>query len=252
MYRAVIIDDEKNAQSALKKILEEFCDDIIVVDLANNVRSGVELINKVQPQMVFLDIEMPDGTGFDLLEKIKFRDFSLIFCTGHNDFAIKAFKYNAIDYVLKPPDIEDIIAAVDKAKENLNLQQKDVAVKHLLSFYQNADKKNEKIILKTASDIYVVQIQDIYHCESDGSYTVFYTNDNKKITVSKNLKEYESILNSHNFIRIHQSHLINLEYVERLHKADGGYIVMKNGSEIPVSTRKKEALISALDGLNKK
>lgn len=252
MYRIVIVDDEKKAQNSLTKIIEEFCDEVKVVDTAFDVKTGVELIDKIHPDIVFLDIEMPDGTGFNLLEKVEYKDFSLVFCTGHNDFAIKAFKYNAIDYVLKPPDIEDIMSAVEKAKQDLHLKQKDTAVKHLLSFYHNEDKKNDKIILKTASDIYVVQIQDIFHCESEGSYTTFFTIGNKKITVSKNLKEYETILKSHNFIRIHQSHLINLEYVDRIHKSDGGYAVMKNGKEIPISTRKKDSLIKALENLNRR
>lgn len=249
MHKAIIIDDEPKAQNSLRLIINEYCNDIEVIDTADGVKSGIELINKIEPEIVFLDIDMKDGTGFDLLEQLPERDFSLIFCTAHNDFAIKAFKYNAIDYVLKPLDIEEIIDAVNRAIENISLKQKDTAVENLLSFYQNKGKKTERIILKTASDIYIVQIQDIYHCNSEGGYTTFHTIDDKKITVSKNLKEYEAILNSHNFIRVHQSHLINLNYVERLHKADGGYVVMKNNEKIPISTRKKEVLINALANL---
>ncbi len=251
MYKVVIVDDEKNAQNALKSVVTEFCSDLDIVETAFNVKTGVELINKVKPDIVFLDIEMPDGSGFDIIRQVAFTDFSLIFCTGHNDFAIKAFKYNAIDYILKPVDVEDVVGAVDKAIKDLNLKQKDLTFKHLLSFYQNADKENEKIVLKTSSDIYILQIQDIYHCEADGSYTTFYTADGKKITVSKNLKEYEAILNSHNFLRTHQSHLVNLNYIERMHKANGGYIVMKNGHQVPISTRKKETIIQALENFHR-
>lgn len=250
MYRTILIDDEKKAQNSLKKILTEYCPQIEIIDTAQNVSQGVEVINKLKPDIVFLDIEITDGTGFDVLKQINYTNFSLIFCTAHNDFAIKAFRYNAIDYILKPLDFEDVIVATQKAIENLKLKEKDIALKHLLSFYQNEDKKNEKLILKTASDIYVVEIKDIYHCESEGSYTTFYTQSKRKITVSKNLKEYETILKPHNFIRTHQSHLVNLNYIDRLHKASGGYLVMKNGSEVPISTRKREALIKAMEDMH--
>ncbi len=247
MYKAVIIDDEKNAQKALKNIIEEYCDSIEIIDLADSVETGVKLITDSNPDIVFLDIDMQDGTGFDLLNQLKKRDFSLIFCTAHNEFAIKAFRYNAIDYILKPLDIQEIISATDKAIANISLHQKNISIDNLLSFYQNKGKTNDKIILKTLSDIFIISINDIYHCESEGGYTTFYTTDNKKITVSKNLKEYEAILKPHNFFRTHQSHLINLDYVERLHKTEGAYIVMKNGSKIAISTRKKQTFIDALE-----
>lgn len=250
MYKTIIIDDEPKAQNILKKILSEYCTDIEVLDTAFNVATGIDLINKTKPEIVFLDIDMPDGLGFEVIKNVDYKDFSLVFCTAHNDFAIKAFKYNAIDYILKPIDIEDVISATKKAIDNLKLKQKDVALKNLLSFYQNEDKKAEKIILKTASDIYIVDIQDIFHCESEGSYTTFYTLSNRKITVSKNLKEYETLLKPHNFFRTHQSHLVNLNFIERLHKSSGSYLVMKNGIEIPISTRKREALIKAMENIN--
>ncbi len=251
MYKTLIVEDEKKAQNALTRILNNYCENINVIGYADNVKSAVEQIDNMQPDIVYMDIELSDGTGFEVLSQISNMNFSLIFCTGHNEFAIQAFKYNAIDYILKPPDIEEVISSTNKAIDNLNLKQKDTAFKHLLSFYQNADKVNEKIILKTSSDIYIILIQDIYHCESDGSYTTFNTIDDRKITVSKSLKEYESILNTHNFIRPHQSHLVNLNYVQRIHKADGGYLVLKNGKEIPISTRKKESIIKALDNMMK-
>jgi len=250
MFRTIIIDDEIKAQNSLKKIIDEYCTDIEIIDTANNVSEGIKSIKTNKPQIVFLDIEMPDGTGFDVLKNIDLTNISVVFCTAHNDFAIKAFRYNAIDYILKPLDIDNVISATKKAIASLKLNEKDIAIKHLLSFYQNEDKKNEKIILKTASDIYVVEIKDIIHCESEGSYTTFYTENNKKITISKNLKEYETILKPHNFIRTHQSHLVNLNYIERLHKASGGYLVMKNGSQIPISTRKKESIIKAMENMH--
>ncbi len=250
MYKVALIDDEKKIQNSLKHIIEEFSEDIVVSGIAYDVKTGIELINKVQPDIVFLDIEMPDGTGFDLLEQLHNINFSLIFCTGHDGFAIKAFKYNAIDYVLKPFEIESVVLAVEKAKENFKLKQKNITIDNLLSYYKNAGKKEGKIILKTISDIFIVEINDIYNCESDKGYTTFKFEDDKKIIVSKSLKEYEEILKNHNFIKTHQSHLVNMDYVERFRKKDGGYVVLKNGREIPISTRKKESFLIALEKMH--
>lgn len=249
MYKIVIIDDEKNIQNSLKHIIDDYAHDVKVFGIAYSVISGIELIRKIKPDIVFLDIEMPDGTGFDLLEQLTSINFSLVFCTGHNGFAIKAFKYNAIDYVLKPFDIEDVVRAVEKAKENLNLKQKDITINQLLDFNKNSIQKKDKIILKTATDVFIVKISDIYNCESDKGYTTFKFENDKKITVSKSLKEYEDVLKSHNFIKTHQSHLVNMDYVERYRKKNGGYIVLKNGREIPISIRKKEIVLQAMENL---
>ncbi len=250
MYKVVLIDDEKNIQISLKHIIEDFSSDIQIVGYANNVKTGVEAINKLQPDIVFLDIEMPDGTGFDILKQLQNINFSLIFCTGHDGFAIKAFKFNAIDYVLKPFDIEAVISALEKAKENLNLKQKDIAIRQLLDYNNRDARQNEKIILKTANDVFIVQIADIYNCESEKGYTTFKFEGDKKITVSKNLKEYEEILKTYNFVKTHQSHLVNMNYVERFHKKDGAYLVLKNGRQIPISIRKKESILQALENMH--
>lgn len=250
MYKVVLIDDEKRIQSLLKNIIEEFADDVIVSGIAYNVQSGIELIRNTQPDIVFLDIEMPDGTGFDLLQELSNINFSLIFCTGHDGFAIKAFKYNAIDYVLKPFDIEEVITALEKAKENLNLKQKDITIKQLLNYKKTEGNNNKKIILKTANDIFIVKINDIYNCEAEKGYTTFKFKDDKMITVSKNLKEYEKILKIHNFIKTHQSHLVNINYIERFHKTEGAYLVLKNGRQIPISVRKKESILKAIEEMH--
>ncbi len=249
MYKIVIIDDEKNIQNSLKHIIEDYAEDVQIAGIAYNVKSGIETINEIKPDIVFLDIEMPDGTGFDLLTQLKNTNFSLIFCTAHDGFAIKAFKYNAIDYVLKPFDIQDVVSAVEKAKKNLNLKHKNTTIDYLLSDFKNPNNKNENLIIKTATDIYVVKISEIYNCESEKGYTTFKFKGDRKITVSKNLKEYEGILKNHNFIKTHQSHLVNISYIDRFHKKDGTYIVLKNGREIPISARKKEAVISVIENM---
>jgi len=246
MYKVLIIDDEKKIQVVLKGIIETFIENVEVVSMAKNVADGVEQILLYKPDIVVLDIEMPDGTGFDLLQQLPGIDFSLIFCTAFNEYAIKAFKYNAIDYILKPFDPEDVITAITKAKENRIIKEQSKQVDKLLSFMHDNKKKNDKIVLKTATDIYVVQINNIYNCQSDGGYTIFMFNDDRKILISTNLKSYEDILYEHGFIKTHKSHLVNTNHIDRVRKKDGGFIVLNNGREIPISSRKRDAIFDAI------
>lgn len=246
MYKVVLIDDEKMIQKSLKGILDNFVDEVTVVATPNNVAQGIEAIEKHKPDIVFLDIEMPDGTGFDLLKKLPKIDFSLVFCTASNLHAIQAFKYNAIDYILKPFDVEDVVSSVRKAKESLKMKQQQVSVEQLLSFMQDSKKTKDKLVLKTMSDMFIVPIDEIYNCKSDGGYTVFMLKDERTIMVSNNLKTYESILLEHNFIRTHRSHLVNINYIDRIQKKDGGIIVLTNGVEIPISSRRKDAVFEAI------
>ncbi len=245
MYKAVIIDDEQNAQKALINIIDNFCSDIEIVNTAFNVDSGIKLIISENPDIVFLDIEMPDGTGFDLLEKLPARNFSLIFTTGHNDFAVKAFKFNAVDYILKPVDIQEVVNAVKRALSIKEKNDSDIIIRQLLESVK--EKEQKKLILKTSEDIYIVNTEDIMRCESDGGYTTFFLKDGNNILVSKNLKEYEKLLKDYNFIRTHNSHLVNLNFVEKYGKTEGGILYLKNGSQIPVSVRKKETVLFALE-----
>lgn len=246
MYKVVLIDDEKMIQKSLKGILDNFVEDVTIVATPMNVAQGVEAIKKHNPDIVFLDIEMPDGTGFDLLKQLPKIDFSLVFCTASNLHAIKAFKYNAIDYILKPFDIEDVVSAVQKAKDSLQLKQQQINVDQLLSFMQDSKKPKEKLVLKTLSDMFVVRIDEIFNCQSDGNYTTFMFKDNRKIMVSSNLKSYESILLQHNFIRVHRSHIININHIDRIQKKDGGTIILTNGKEIPISSLRKDAIFEAI------
>ncbi len=245
MYKIVIIDDQEKAKNILINIISEFCTNITIAGIADGVESGIEIINKINPDIVILDVEMNDGTGFDLLSKLTNRNFALVFSTGHNDFAIKAFKYNAIDYVLKPVDPDELILAIEKAKQEVDAKFKNNAIDNLLQTFK-AVNNNDKLVLKTSTEINIVKISEIIHCEASGSYTKFIT-ENGNILVSKNLKEYEEILKDHNFFRSHQSHIVNLNYMLKYVKSDGGRLIMKNGSEIPVAVRKKEALLSIIE-----
>jgi two-component system LytT family response regulator len=249
MLRAIVIDDIESIRKKNVEIIKANCPNVAVIGQADSVESGINLIKQIIPDIVFLDVEMPDGTGFDLLQKLKPIHFKVIFITGYEDFAIRAFRFSAIDYLLKPLDPTDLIEAVNKAEESLN---KEVLELKLNTLFSNLERpKNlQKLVLKTAEKIYSVNIQDIVNCESDKNYTTFNFINSPKLVVSTTLKDYETLLKPFNFFRCHQSHLINLLYFDHFIKSDGGNtIVMKNKSAIPLSTRKKEEFLALIDSL---
>lgn len=253
MIKAVIIDDVDKARIALKSDVEDYCPNIEVIGEADGVASGVSTIVSLKPDLVFLDIKMADGSGFDLLEKLKATDnidFNIIFTTAYDQYAIKAFKYSAIDYLLKPIDPEDLIEAIKKldaqSPTKLGVDQYQFLmdqIRHL----QNPSPK--RIALSSTEKIQIVEISDLVRCEASGNYTYFYTTDGQKIIVSKTMKEYVDILEEQDFVRVHHSHLINMDQVAEFMKIDGTYLVMKNGDQVPVSVRKREDLMKKLGSL---
>jgi two-component system LytT family response regulator len=246
MLRALVIDDIESIRKKNVAIIKASCPHISIIGQADTVDSGVKLIKQLAPDIVFLDVEMPDGTGFDLLQKLKPISFKVIFITGFEDFAIKAFRFSAIDYLLKPLDTNELIEAVKKAEDALNKEVFDLKINNLFANLERP-KNLQKLVLKTADKIYSVNIQDIVHCESDKNYTTFHFINSPKLVVSTNLKEYENLLVPHQFFRTHQSHLINMAYFDHFVKTDGGNtIVMKNKKTIPLSVRKKEAFLLML------
>jgi len=249
MRKAVVIDDIDVIRRDNLALIKAHCPNVQIVGEADSVESGVALIRQTQPDLVFLDVEMGDGTGFDLLQKLKPIGFKVIFVTGHEDFAIRAFRFSAIDYLLKPLDPTELVEAVKKAQDAVNNDIFDAKLNNLFSNLERP-KNLQKLILKTSDRIYSVDIQDIVNCESDKNYTTFYLINAPKIVVSNNLKEYETILAPHNFFRTHKSHLINLAYFDHLVKSDGGNtIVMKNKQMIPLSVRKKDEFMQVLETL---
>ncbi len=248
MLRAVIIDDIDSIRIKNTELIRQYCPNVAIMAEAVDVKSGVEIIKKFLPDLVFLDVEMPDGTGFDLLQQLKPINFKVIFITGFQDFAIKAFRFSAIDYLLKPVDPADLIEAVKKAEEILN---KDVLELKFGTLFTNMERaKNlQKLVLKTSEKLYSVNVQDIVHCESEKNYTTFYFIDSLRLVVSTTLKEYETLLSPFGFFRAHQSHLINMLYFDHFIKANGGSIVMKNKATIPLASRKKEEFMALLDKL---
>lgn len=247
MVRAVIIDDEKASRDTLKSLLDRYEKEVMVVAEADSVKSGLEAIRTFTPDLVFLDIQMPDGSGFRLLEQINDIDFNVIFITAFDQYAIKAFKYSAIDYLLKPIIPEDLKNAVKKHIELGQIANTNVQV--LLENMVNKNKEPKKIVLHTFEGMHVINTEDIIRCQSDDCYTNFHLSDGKKIIVSKTLKEIEEQLKGKDFIRPHKSHLININKIKTFVRNDGGYIIMVDGSEIPVSRRKKELVIQMLNHL---
>jgi len=241
MIKTLIIEDEKNVSEALKKMLRIIEPAIEVVAETAFVKEGVEQINKLHPDLIFLDIELEDGTGFDVLDQLNEFEAQLIFTTAYNQHAIKAFKYSAVDYLLKPVDPEELKNAVARAKDNLEqkLQQQEL----LQVLQNNMKQKEKKIVLKTTEQRYVVYTKDIILLKADGAYTIFVTNANK-IYMSKNIKYYQEILDN-NFIRCHQSYLINKKHVKAIKDNN---LIMDNDEIVPISTRKKTEVINAING----
>lgn len=249
MLRAVVIDDIEKIRKENIAIIKANCPTISIIGQAESVTSGVKLIQQLAPDLVFLDVEMADGTGFDLLQKLIPIPFKVIFITGYEDFAIRAFRFSAIDYLLKPLDRQELMEAVKKAEDSLGKEVFDLKLHNLFSNLERP-KNLQKLILKTSDKIYSINIQDIVNCESDKNYTTFYFINAPKLVVSTNLKEYETLLTPHNFFRTHKSHLINMAYFDHFIKSEGGNtIVMKNKSAIPLSVRKKEEFMVLLDNL---
>ncbi|MCF6367207.1 MAG: LytTR family DNA-binding domain-containing protein [Bacteroidales bacterium] len=248
MLKAVIIDDEKKAREAIKLAVEIYCEKTEIIGEASSVQSGYDLIKSTSPDLIFLDIKMQDGSGFDLLKKFPEPEFIPIFVTAYNHYAIKAFKYSAIDYLVKPIDSDELINAVGKA-EKFN-EKKDIIAKieALNTNITNKLSEPKKLVLKTEHNIYIVNVCDIIHCESDGNYTSVFVKNEKKIVVSKIIKEFEELLKQNNFLRIHQSHLINLNHLSSYDKYTSR-VTMDDNIKLPVSVRKKNLLIDLLNKL---
>jgi two-component system, LytTR family, response regulator len=243
MLRTVIIDDDEDARSTLRSFLVQYCPNVEIVAEADGVSSGYKAIMIQDPQLVFLDIQMEDGTGFDLLEKIRNPQFNVVFTTAFDEFAIKAFKYSAIDYLLKPIDPDELIKAVTKIRN-----QEDGYLERFEELKNATNGVLNRITLSAHDGITVVHIDSILRLESDSNYTHFFLKSGEKITVPKSLKEYEAILPSHLFFRTHQSHIINLNFVKKYVKEDGGYILMEDGSEVLVARRRKDEFLHILTG----
>jgi len=241
---AIIIDDESSGRKTIRSFITKYAPELQIIAEAESVRTGLMVINNNQPDIVFLDIRMNDGTGFDLLERLGAISFQIIFVTAYEEHAIKAFKYSAVDYLLKPLDPDEFIASVSKLKKQSKLEEIEQKVELLL---QNHNKI-EKIALPTLSGLNMIKICDIVHCESDNNYTNFHLIDGSKLLVSRTLKEYDEMLSSSGFYRTHKSHLVNVKYIVEYIKGEGGIVKLENGDHVEVSRRRKDGLIHILAG----
>ena len=251
MYRAIIIDDEKTSRDALIGLIRRYCNNVTIIDEAGGYKSGLEIINKHHPDLVFLDIQMPDGSGFQLLEDVSEVNFEIIFTTAFDQYAIKAIKFSALDYLLKPIVPSDLITAIQK----LDQKKSDFGIKPNIKVLLDNLRSNtepKKIVLNTTDKILIVEIEDIVRCESDGYYTKFFFSDGKTTMISKTLKEHELLLGKQFFLRTHRSHLVNLKYVSGLLKNDNGYIVMTDGTNIPIARRKRDEVLHIINNLSSK
>lgn len=242
--RAIIVEDEKHSRETLKNLLEKFCEDVKVIGLATSIEEALEVIPKLNPDVVFMDIELQSGTGFDILTNLSEIDFEVIFTTAFDQYAIKAVKFSSLDYLLKPIDLEELQQAVEKAKKAKNRVEYNLQLKTLLLNINQP--KLSKICLATADGFEFIDTNEILYCEAGGSYTTFVLNNGKKLLVSKHLKEYENMLADQHFMRVHNSYLINLKKVKKFVKSDGGYIVMNNDDIVSISRNKKDEFLEAM------
>lgn len=242
-----IVDDEISAIDTLKVYIAEFFPNFNILGESHSVKDSIKKIRQLKPDLVLLDIELSDGSGFDILKAFQPPKFKVIFATAFDNFAVQAFRFSAVDYILKPINPIDFQEAINKAilSESASNQQLELlTLLHNLSSKSNNEKR---IVLRTIDDIHLVKASEVVRIESDGAYSHIILDGGKRITVSQHLKHFDDILANQGFCRCHQSHLVNLAYVTRYHKGEGGTLILKDSSQIPVSSRKKEAMISIIE-----
>ena len=247
--RTLIIDDETHVRRSLSLMLEEECPNVVIVGTADSVKSGLEAIEKHHPDLILLDIKMADGTGFDLLQKARPVNFRVIFITAFEEYAIRAFRFSAIDYLLKPVNSMDLAEAISKAVSSFG-QDFALQLKALEENLASKELSEKKIILKTNDSIWLIKTREISYCEADMGYTKFYLLNGKTIMVSGNLAEYDEMLREMGFFRAHKSFLVNLSDITRFEKGDGGFLVMSNNDRVPVASRKRDELLEIFQNLS--
>ncbi len=252
MVRVVIVDDEENSRDSLKGKLGLFCPDVEIVGEVGTVADGVSVITEQKPDALFLDIKLAGESGFDILESIRDNeelDPEIIFITAHDEFAIKAIKFSALDYLLKPIDPEDLVRSIRKVEEGRGTPKETNNIDVLVENIRQASEMPKKIVVPTSDGMHVIKLSEIVRLESSSNYTTFTLTSGKTLLASRTLKEFDGMLTNYNFMRIHKSHLINMNCLKRYVQTDGGYIILEDGSKIPVANRKKELLLSTLKNL---
>ncbi|MFL9845778.1 LytR/AlgR family response regulator transcription factor [Flavobacterium rhizosphaerae] len=253
MITALLIDDDNNLRNGMKSLLARYAPEIDIVGEADSVKTAITAIEQHRPDVVFLDIQLGDGTGFDILEQLAQKHGNIaqhvVFITAHEQYAVKAFRFSALDYLLKPVDPEDLEKVLDKIKKIVTTNDGFAHIDLLLENIRKKVDKFKRIALSTSDGIHLFEVSDIIRLESQDNYTKFYIKNSKPVLIAKTLKEYEDMLGEEGFERIHQSHLINLAYLKSYIKKDGGYAIMADNSHLPISQRKKERLQELLKSL---
>jgi two-component system LytT family response regulator len=245
MLKSVIIDDELKSLESLRILIQDFCEGVEVKALCQTVAEGISAIELHKPDIVFLDIQMQRETGFDLLTKIEKVDFEVIFTTAYSEYAIRAFRFSAIDYLLKPIDISELHMAIEKVRNKSNTEIAE-RLQQLITNLKPAPAQKYKLALPTGDGLVFVKVEEIIYCEAHSNYTQIYLTNGTHHLVSRTLKEYDDILTDQEFFRIHNSYLINLNLIKNYVRGEGGYVVMTNGKSLDVSKRKRDSFLSRL------
>ncbi len=242
--KAIIIEDEERSRQVLQNLVQTYCPELDVLGTADSVASGIEAIQKHQPDLVFLDVQINGGTGFDVLDKVRGANLSVIFTTAYDQYALKAFKFSAIDYLLKPIDIEELKNAVRKAISSGDRSDNQYKIQNLLSNLKNPTE-DPVLLVSTQEAVEFIRIRDIIRCEASGAYTQLYLRDRKPVMVSKIIKDFEFLLQDYGFYRVHQSHLINLKEVQKFVKSEN-YLLMRDGAQIQLARSRKDEFFNIL------
>lgn len=248
VLRTIIIDDEAHVRDTLANMLNDYCPQVKIVGEADGVVTAIKAIRNILPDLILLDIRMDDGTGFDLLQAFDSINFKIIFVTAYEKHAVEAFRFSAVDYLLKPINPEKLSEAVERA-EKLVQHTFTTQLDALMENIDPLSTKNKKIVIKTSDNIYLLNTRDIIHCASDDCYTIIHSAGEERIIVSKVLKEYDELLSNAGFFRVHRSHLVNLQHIKRFEKQEGGFVVMSNNQKIPVSSRARERLLELFENI---
>jgi two-component system LytT family response regulator len=246
MIKTVLVDDEEDSIKILQRLLGAYCTDVSIVGTADGVETGLQIIQATKPDLVILDIEMTHGNAFDLLNQLQPIEFQVIFVTAFDNYAIRAFKYSAVDYLLKPVDIDELTAAVEKVTQKTQGKSFIDQMETLLYNVETFQLTQQKMAVPTLTGLVFIPIKDIMRFEAKGSYTSIYLTNREEIVATRNIKEYEDLLPDAIFCRVHNSHIINLHKIQKYHKGRGGYIVMEDGSNIEVASRRREEFLRRL------
>ncbi|MEJ7558573.1 MAG: LytTR family DNA-binding domain-containing protein [Pedobacter sp.] len=247
--KALIIDDEPNNIENLQLIINKYSAHVFVAGTADNADEAAKLILQHKPDLVFLDIQMPEKSGFDLLSELPEVNFEVIFITAYDKYGIQAIKFSALDYLLKPINIEEFKLAIEKAKQRIELSKQSKNIDNLLEYLKAGQKGGTKIALPTFKETMYVRISDVIRCEATNNYTTFYLQNQEQVLVCKTLKEFADLLKPHDFIRTHQSHLVNMNCIKSYLKEDGGTLLLENLQKVPISRQNREMVKARLSNL---